>query len=361
MGYKNTAGLQLKANGIWCIDKYVWGKRICESTKTRDLVQAEAYYLKRAEELRQSVLFGVRPQRKFEVAAKKYLRENQHKKTIADDEMRLRGVLSHVGHLPLEAVHMGNLQDYIAKRRKDGVKTNTINHGLQVVRRVLNLAAGEWIDDNGLTWLHAAPKIKLLPARDMKRPYPLTWDEQVKLFDVLPDHLRNMAVFAVNTGLREGNILRLRWAWEMEVTQECGGRVFIVPGDDTKNGEDLLVVINQIARTVIESQRGKHPEYVFTYHNRSLTGMNNTAWDTARTKVGLSHLRVHDLRHTFGSRLRSAGVSFEDRQDLLGHRSGRITTHYSMAELENLYQAANKLCDRKKSGLILRMVYQKAA
>ena len=54
-------------------------------------------------------------------------------------------------------------------------------------------------------------------------------------------------------------------------------------------------------------------------------------------------VRVHDLKHTFGRRLRAAGVSFEDRQDLLGHRSGRITTHYSAAELGNLLSAANRV------------------
>ena len=53
---------------------------------------------------------------------------------------------------------------------------------------------------------------------------------------------------------------------------------------------------------------------------------------------------MHDLKHTFGRRLRAAGVSFEDRQDLLGHKSGRITTHYSSAELSNLIEAANKVC-----------------
>jgi integrase len=53
---------------------------------------------------------------------------------------------------------------------------------------------------------------------------------------------------------------------------------------------------------------------------------------------------VHDLKHTFGRRLRAAGVSFEDRQDLLGHKSGRITTHYSQAELSNLIAAAEKAC-----------------
>jgi integrase len=51
-----------------------------------------------------------------------------------------------------------------------------------------------------------------------------------------------------------------------------------------------------------------------------------------------------DLKHTFGRRLRAAGVSLEDRQDLLGHRSSRITTHYPAAELRNLVEAANRVC-----------------
>ena len=63
--------------------------------------------------------------------------------------------------------------------------------------------------------------------------------------------------------------------------------------------------------------------------------------------VWISQVRVHDLKHTFGRRLRAVGVTFEDRQDLLGHRSGRITTHYSAAELSRLLKAANKVCDRK--------------
>ena len=38
-------------------------------------------------------------------------------------------------------------------------------------------------------------------------------------------------------------------------------------------------------------------------------------------------------------------MAFEDRQDLLGHRSGSITTHYSAAELANLIKAANRMCE----------------
>ncbi len=56
----------------------------------------------------------------------------------------------------------------------------------------------------------------------------------------------------------------------------------------------------------------------------------------------------HDLKHTFGRRLRAAGVSLEDRHDLLGHRSGRVTTHDSPAELGNLIGASNVCEDRSR-------------
>ncbi len=56
--------------------------------------------------------------------------------------------------------------------------------------------------------------------------------------------------------------------------------------------------------------------------------------------------------------MRAEGVSFEDRQDLLGHRSGRITTHYSSAELQNLYEAANRVCAKKQSGVVLSLVHK---
>ena len=55
-------------------------------------------------------------------------------------------------------------------------------------------------------------------------------------------------------------------------------------------------------------------------------------------------------------RLRAGGVNFEDRQDLLGHRSGRITTHYSSAELQNLYEATNRVCEKQKSGVVLTLL-----
>jgi integrase len=250
-----------------------------------------------------------------------------------------------ISQTPLDKIHMGTLQRWIERRRQSGIAVGTINHGLQLVRRILNLAAGEWMDEQGLTWLHAAPKIKLLPVTSKRQPYPLSWDEQTRLFRELPAHLADMALFAVNTGCRDREICKLRWEWEVEVPK-LGTSVFIIPGSEVKNGDERLVILNRIAASVVATRRGVHPTHVFCYDGNSLDRMLTSAWKRARIRAGLPQVRVHDLKHTFGRRLRAAGVSFEDRQDLLGHRSGRITTHYSAAELFRLIEAADAVCDR---------------
>ena len=83
--------------------------------------------------------------------------------------------------------------------------------------------------------------------------------------------------------------------------------------------------------------------------------MLNSAWKKARRRAGLPQVRIHDLKHTFGRRLRSEGISFELRQDLLGHRSSRITTHYCAGEIGDLLAAANQACrnDRRRSTPII--------
>lgn len=354
MGRKKTPGLY-KRGETWHIDKQVFGRRLCESTGADTLEEAEKYLARRLEEVRQATVYGVRPRRIFREAATKYLLENQHKASIYSDVGRLKVLDQYIGELALDTIHMGALEQFIAGRRKEGVKTRTINHGLKVVRRILNLCATEWLDEHGLTWLLTAPKIRLLPELDLRKPYPLSWEEQTRLFAELPQHLRKMALFAVNTGCRDAEMCSLQWAWEVSVPEIWGGSVFIIPAEKVKNREDRLVVLNDVARSIIEELRGEHLEYVFTYRDKPVTRMLNSGWKRAREVVGLK-VRVHDLKHTFGRRLRAAGVSFEDRQDLLGHRSGRITTHYSGAELTNLLEAANRVCEQRRSGPVLTVL-----
>jgi integrase len=159
-----------------------------------------------------------------------------------------------------------------------------------------------------------------------------------------------MALFKVNTGCREAEVCSMRWEWEEQIPH-LHTSVFVIPAHRVKNREERLVVLNSTARAVLEEVRGGHPEYVFTYRGRRINKMNDSGWKNARKRAGLSQVRVHDLKHTFGRRLRAAGVSFEDRQDLLGHRSGKITTHYSAPELLNLIEAAERVCTHDRSNL----------
>jgi integrase len=348
MGRKKSPGL-IRRGRVWYIDKRIGGRRVFKSTGTDQLEEAERFLARVMEQTRKAQLYGVRPNRIFEQAAAKFVLKNQHKRSLDSDIGRLKQLMPYIGAIPLDKLHRGSLEPWIAHKRKNGASTGTINHGLKGVRRILNLASSEWVDEFGLSWLALAPKIKLLPDTNKRQPYPLSWEEQDKLFARLPRHLANMALFAVNTGCRDGEVCQLRWDWEVKVP-ELKISVFIIPGTFVKNGDERLVVLNRVAQCVIEDIRVQNDEYVFTYRGKPVLRMMDSAWLKARNATGLEKVRVHDLKHTFGRRLRAAGVSFEDRQDLLGHRSGRLTTHYSAAELTKLIDAADKVCERTGKG-----------
>ena len=80
--------------------------------------------------------------------------------------------------------------------------------------------------------------------------------------------------------------------------------------------------------------------------------MNNSAWQKARKEAQLPQVRIHDLKHTFGRRLRAAGVPLETRKVLLGHKSGDITTHYSAPEISELLEAANRVAETRVRTLL---------
>ena len=77
----------------------------------------------------------------------------------------------------------------------------------------------------------------------------------MRLLSELPEHLTDMAIFAVNTGCRDAEICSLLWDWEVAVP-ELGTSLVIVLGRRVKNGEDRLVVLNGIARSVIDASVG---------------------------------------------------------------------------------------------------------
>ncbi|MGC8660180.1 MAG: hypothetical protein ACP5U1_14030 [Desulfomonilaceae bacterium] len=83
--------------------------------------------------------------------------------------------------------------------------------------------------------------------------------------------------------------------------------------------------------------------------------MNKKAWQS-RTKATFPELRVYDRKNTYGRRLRATIVNRETRMDLLGHSSGKITTHYTATELEALIAASEKVCrsnSRKSHAIVI--------
>jgi integrase len=121
-----------------------------------------------------------------------------------------------------------------------------------------------------------------------------------------------------------------------------------LPETFTKTGTERVVTLNTLAKKVITSRRGINEKYVFTFKGRPMTRLHNSGWRNAWRKTGLpvdsTVLKgVHNLRHTFGRRLRAAGVPIETRKALLGHSNGDITTHYSAAELSELIEASERV------------------
>ena len=374
MARKTISGLY-ERNGIWHIDKVVRGTRLQESTGTCEREEAEQYLIHRLEKLRQEKVYGVRQVRTWREATTRFLVEYQDQPSIALSASHIEQLDPYLGDLPVTHVDDGTLAQFIKDRKapgltktgkvKPGVSNRTINIALQRVVRILNLCARKWRDAEKRPWLESVPMISMLDEKsNSRKPYPLSWEEQSVLFAELPAHLQRMAMFKVNTGCREQEVCKLRWDWEIYVP-ELDTSVFLIPAgfggrretSGVKNGEDRLVVLNGVARSVIEKQRGLSKEWVFPYDGTGMHRMNDSAWKKARVRaakmwqekylrpalLGFASIRVHDLKHTFGRRQRAAGVTEEDRKALPGHKNGSITSHYSAAERDQLIEAANKV------------------
>jgi integrase len=390
MGHKRMPGLRF-VDGIWHIRKRVRGYgQLCESTQSREYEEAEKYLIRRLDQIRLQLVYGERPARFFAEAATKFI-EDDVTSGAADNALWLKQAMPFIGGLHLHNVHDETLKPFIAwcrtpkkdslGRQRGANKGNTIGNKLSVVRQVLTLAASRWRDPvTGMTWLSEVPEITDPGDDDKRDPYPLSWKEQALLFPELPAHQQVMALFDVNTGLRSSELCGLRWSWEREV-EEMETTMFVIPRSVAKNRQERIVPLNAVARSIIDAQRGRHPEFVFVYQPpgkrepHPVSRMSNHAWRKAVARAaskyrqtlgrdapeGFATLHPHDLRHTFGRRLRAAEVSQETRADLLGHKTGNITTHYSMGELQELVRAVEKVERQKLASPEMTTGYLKVA
>ena len=246
--------------------------------------------------------------------------------------------------MTLDQIHDGTLASYIKDRKDKGLAHKTINLGLGLVRRILNLAARSWRDEDGKTWLETPPLITMLPLLGHQRePRPITWAEQRRILPLLPNHLSTMVLFDLNTGARDGVVCGLKWEWEISIP-ELGVSVFDIPRENVKGRKrGRVLVCNTVAQSIIEAQRGKHAEYVFPYQGHRVETMNNNSWQRVRKLAGIPDLHIHVLRHTVGMRLREVGAREETIADILWHTRQGMTAHYSVVQIDELLAALNRI------------------
>ena len=335
----------------------------------------------------------------FKEGAAKYLAEFDGKDK--DRPMyALQSVVPYIGDTRMWEVDSDSLIQYKDDRARgqgffigrDPAMAGTINKEIAVTATVLRAAWQEW------GWILEPRKLKRVKVKKggTREPYQLSWEEQDALFKLLPWG-DSACLFCVNTGVRKSELFGLRWSDKVEIP-ELDIFAFILDGDDTKNGEDRPVICNSIARSVVEGQESKRKDiakkireievmlaqkldnktkrrlnrkkrrleavrrspYVFpSYMGKRITSTSNV-FNPAWIEAGLPDTRlvkkgVHNLRHTYGCRLRACGVSDEDRDYLMGHNGVSLTQHYAMPTVERLSERAERIVERREM-TILRVV-----
>jgi integrase len=226
-----------------------------------------------------------------------------------------------------------------ASRLKLGNSKATINRYLALLKRMFTLAIQE-----GHIAENPAKKVRLFSESDSLKERVLTVDEEKRLFQNCSPHLKPTLILALNTGMRPGEYLKLKW------TQiDFGTRKIRV--EKTKSGKVRFININtplfqELQR--LKSQNGNNP-YVLTDPRTEKPMLRVTrSFKTACKRAEIQGLRLYDLRHTFASRLIQRGADIETARELLGHSSVRLTQRYTHSN-DEMKQRAVELLGQVKS------------
>ncbi|MGH9761557.1 MAG: tyrosine-type recombinase/integrase [Blastocatellia bacterium] len=260
-----------------------------------------------------------------------------------DTDRKLERLCEKIGSLPLRSITVTTLKSYRDTRLQEPdqrfVKSGTIrqksitsvNREMALLRRLLNVAQQEG-------WLLANPFSKargLISAADeTKRERVLSLEEEVRLLAVCTgprEHLSHLVQIAIDSGMRKGELLKLRAS---DVDLNSG--VITVRAFNTKTMQQRTVAITPRVRASLEGILSKLPDG----YDKPMFGVESVkrSFRTACRLAKIDDLRFHDLRHTCTTRLLSAGVPMEIVMKYLGHTQYNTTWRYF-----NLDQAHIKL------------------
>jgi len=228
--------------------------------------------------------------------------------------------------LPLRMLSAPMLTEYRDKGLAEGKAPATVNRYLAIVRAILNRAHEDW----GV--LSVVPKFKLLSFHNMRYRF-LTDEEEQRLLAASAEHLQNLIIFLLDTGARKTEALTLKWS---EVALERYPRP-TVSFMKTKNGKPRSVPLTARVEALLRDLKAKCPEgepHVFLY-TPHFAGepvpfrQPHGGWKNACQRAELHDVVMHDLRHTFASRLVMKGVPLLAVSELLGHSDIKMTQRYA--------------------------------
>lgn len=294
---------------------------------------------------------------KFETFSKKYLehaRVNKKPKSAKRNEVSINQLMPHFKGKLMGSIHPWELEQYKKARRDGGASPATVNRDVACFRNMMNKAV-EW----GYLQFNPVAKVKELH-EDNERMWVLTSDEEERLLkecDKRPQrkkakYLRDLAEFALYSGMREDEIFNLRW-----VNVHLDENYVLVT--DTKTHKNRAVPINETMREILERRKELQKEYVFTNSaDGKLTVLTNAFWTAVAEANLVRHevknnetikvrFRFHDLRHTFGSRLGMNGADLKTIMEIMGHSTPRMAMRYQHPTPDHKLTAVRSL-DRSR-------------
>jgi integrase len=275
------------------------------------------------------------------VWSEKYLESVQHANTRRRYACSRVALITFFGEeAQLSHISSPRINEFIQARREEKVKAATINRDLRFLAQILKQAERE-------RYLGRSPfdlgKFFQNESKERRKPHILTWEEQEKLLAVAPPRIRSMTVLGVESGMRTGEMLALKWehidflndSIRVEQSKTSSGIRTVPMSATCKSG--LLIWRDLVGP--------EYSEWVFaSFSNRrhKLQG-GRKAWASTLKKAGLPFFPIYNLRHTFASRMNSAGVSALTIAQLLGHSSTQIVPRYAQVLDQNRIDAMKKL------------------
>ncbi len=334
-------GLYRRGQAWWMCFTYN-GKQLRRPTETSDKKLAEKIFRKVMTQIAEGKWFDKQPgaDKTVRELLEKYLREhsarNKTPKTHERDEGLAKIINRYFGDYQLSVLSPKDIADYKVKRRDEGRAPGTVNRELCLLSHAFNLAIKEW------EWVDFNPVARVSRERVNNQVERwLTFEEQNKLLAVSPQWLREIIIFAVNTGWRRSEIIGLTWD-KVDLFQK---KLTIL--EQKNKGKDTQPFNEQVLEVLKARYKVRSIKSNIVFYNSG-----GTAWDgrnvlrafTAAVKdAEIAHCRFHDLRHTFATRLVQAGVDLYKVQKLMRHKSPIMTQRYAHHYSESLRDGVDTL------------------